>query len=94
MEVTPRPNNLYRQIAKDYTPKNAEMNICKYIMSIEQEYTDRINRLDERISALEANAEEKKTRRKRKDEPSETFSDSTSDMTSESNIETVLEAAE
>lgn len=41
----PRPNELYRSIAKDYNPKQAEMNICKYIQ-----------RLEQRIEALEASA--------------------------------------
>ena len=35
MESTPRPNELYRQIAKDYNPKPAMMNICKYIQALE-----------------------------------------------------------
>ncbi len=36
MEATPRTNSLYRQIAKDYNPKAAEMNICKYIQGLEE----------------------------------------------------------
>ena len=39
----PRPNALYRAIAKDYNPKQAEMNICRYVQMLEQ-----------RIEALEA----------------------------------------
>ena len=35
MEAKPRPNELYRTIAKDYNPKAAEMNICKYIQNLE-----------------------------------------------------------
>ena len=38
-----RPNALYRAIAKDYNPKQAEMNICRYVQMLEQ-----------RIEALEA----------------------------------------
>lgn len=41
-EETPRPGNLYRAIAKDYTPKQAEMKICKYLEGLER-----------RIAALE-----------------------------------------
>ncbi len=36
MEATPRTNSLYRQVAKDYNPKAAEMNICKYIQGLEE----------------------------------------------------------
>lgn len=36
MEATPRTNSLYRQIAKDYNPKEAEMKICKYIQGMEE----------------------------------------------------------
>lgn len=39
----PRPNALYRAIVKDYNPKQAEMNICRYVQMLEQ-----------RIEALEA----------------------------------------
>jgi len=32
---TPRETSLYREIAKDYQPKQAEMKICKYIEGLE-----------------------------------------------------------
>ena len=40
---SPRETSLYRQIAKDFQPKRAEMQICRYI-----------EKLEERIAALEA----------------------------------------
>lgn len=43
MEKTPIPSELYRALAKDYTPKAADMNICRYIAGLEA-----------RIKALEA----------------------------------------
>ncbi len=48
MEQTPRSNNLYREIAKDFQPKQAAMNICKYIQQLE----DRIAQLDEQVQHL------------------------------------------
>lgn len=36
METTPRKTKLYNQLAKDYTPKKAEMQICRYIEKLEQ----------------------------------------------------------
>jgi hypothetical protein len=51
IEETPRETSLYRKLAKDYTPKAADMKICKYIEALE-----------ERIATLEAghNAQEEK----------------------------------
>lgn len=40
---TPRKTKLYNQLAKDYTPKQADMMICKYIEGLEA-----------RIAALES----------------------------------------
>lgn len=45
---TPRTNDLYRKLAKDYSPKQAEMLICKHIAALE-----------ERIAALEVKLAEK-----------------------------------
>lgn len=39
-EETPRQGSLYRTIAKDYQPKQAEMKICKYIEGLEARITD------------------------------------------------------
>lgn len=36
METTPRKTKLYNLLAKDYTPKKAEMQICQYIEKLEQ----------------------------------------------------------
>ncbi len=65
MEVTPRSNNLYRQIAKDYTPKQAEMNICKYIQQMEDRLTERIEDLEEQLKLKQEPVEETKPRRGR-----------------------------
>lgn len=43
MEQTPMSNALYRSLAKDFQPKPAMMNMCKYIMALEA-----------RVAALEA----------------------------------------
>ena len=57
---TPRETNLYRQIAKDYSPKQAEMKICKYIEGLER-----------RIALLEAAAVvAEKPARRPKEQPS------------------------
>ena len=57
METTPRKTKLYNQIAKDYTPKKAEMQICRYIEKLEQ-----------RIVVLEEDAA-KKVKPKKTDAP-------------------------
>lgn len=36
METTPRKTKLYNQLVKDYAPKKAEMQICRYIEKLEQ----------------------------------------------------------
>lgn len=51
---TPRPNDLYRQIAKDYKPKAAEMNICKYIRAVEDGFNALFEECDARIARLES----------------------------------------
>ncbi len=60
---TPRTNELYRTIAKDYQPKVAAMNICKYIQGLES----RIQALEtkEREEAEKPAEEQKQTRKRR-----------------------------
>ena len=52
MEPTPRKTKLYRTLCKDYSPKQADMQICKYIEGLEQ-----------RIADLEAKQSETKRRK-------------------------------
>ncbi len=37
---TPRKTHLYNEIAKDYNPKQAEMNICRYVEGLEKRIED------------------------------------------------------
>lgn len=39
-------SKLYRELAKDYSPKKADMNICKYI----QELEERIQKLENKTT--------------------------------------------
>jgi hypothetical protein len=56
---TPRETNLYRKIAKDYTPKAAEMQICRYIEALET----RIHALEKALAqAAEKPAEKKESK--------------------------------
>ncbi len=52
MEQTPRSNNLYREIAKDFQPKQAAMNICKYIQQMAAEFTRQIEELENEVEKL------------------------------------------
>lgn len=36
MEITPRKTKLYNQIAKDYNPKKAAMQMCSYMEKLEK----------------------------------------------------------
>lgn len=53
---TPRETNLYRKLAKDYTPKAAEMQICKYLEALEE----RIDALEKALAQAENKPAEKK----------------------------------
>ena len=50
---TPRKTKLYNQIAKDYNPKQAEMQICRYIEGLEARHETRTEELEARIATLE-----------------------------------------
>lgn len=62
MMETPRPNELYRKIAKDYNPKAAEMAICKYVQDLEQ----RVIALEKMLTEKPEETEEKTETAKKK----------------------------
>ncbi len=60
MEKMPQSNNLYRDIAKDFQPKQAAMNICKYIQQMEKDIVEWQQILITRIEELEKEVEQLK----------------------------------
>lgn len=58
---SPRTTSLYREIAKDFNPKKAEMNICKYVEALEA----RLLKLEANFAALSAPDESKNAKQQK-----------------------------